>query len=918
MSLFSKVRTRSIFAAALISLLLVMAETSWSQASIKIINNFSVTTEKSAEYFSENYSDDQVWIYFFNTSGTVTYTVAGKRGGKKTVINTQSIPLNTVKDGTFTMASGATSAKVFVGLGDTSPFTGNNGPGVFDLDVPYALFEWTINGITDNCDISYEDSFSFPTQLTIYNASGAKTDQASFQNGIQAEDVINDLIAALPTSPVGPYPKASDKNYPSLGDIGWGPLVPTNASANRCIGSSKTWISGPDVDDLRSMYIYAPSLNEYLKFLQGAEPTEFGGTIKGWYIDYSGNTGYSGYLSITGSDHNYGLRIHDIRVKTNPSAENSWKADPNAGDAITGEITVKANNATVLYNGGPDNVKGPWTDGVIYSGAALIGDLGKGPVVIGTGDFADGKTYNDIIPTMLASISASMATGLLGSDLYNDKIIDSHPGSTMYWFQTMTRAESVHKLFDNAWPVEKKFYDPFWATMAELTYMQGYLSPFNDRWSNFSPDFSLGENYTIEWELGIKKNDTSTYSISGSVSGAVQSGVTISLNGAASKNTITSGDGSYSFSGLDNGTYTIIPNLDGYSFSPSNCLATIAGSNQSGKDFVAKAVTPGSFSISGNVSGAVTEKVTISLSSQYNPGADTTTITAADGTYYFHNLAESVYTVTPSLKGYTFSPGGYSVTISGSSQISKDFIAYGSKVAIGSALIIEAADIEDLPIPGEFSIKPKVFTIYDLGSKSGLKANLGVLTKISKKKPSSFIQCQWTKKIRLYNQKALNNARKQGISAAVWAIDPANQEILDMELYLMSKEIPKQYFQPVALALPVITNISSGPQTKKGQDTLIITGNWFGVKSIKIGREYITGKGAIKLQNMKIIKPNASDAAAGYKNIKGKPAFMNYKTGASKVIVIVPSKQPKGSLNDTIVLSNGVGIAPGTVPSNNN
>jgi hypothetical protein len=105
---------------------------------------------------------------------------------------------------------------------------------------------------------------------------------------------------------------------------------------------------------------------------------------------------------------------------------------------------------------------------------------------------------------MMASISASMATGLLGSKMYNDKIKDSTPGATMYWFNTLTRAQSTQKLFEKAWPQGQKYYDPFWKTMAEKTNMQGYLSPFNDRWKNFSPGFSLGKNYTIIWELGIK------------------------------------------------------------------------------------------------------------------------------------------------------------------------------------------------------------------------------------------------------------------------------------------------------------------------------------------------------------------------------------------------------------------------------
>jgi hypothetical protein len=335
--------------------------------------------------------------------------------------------------------------------------------------------------------------------MTVKNGG---THRATFQSGTQAEYVINALKAVMPNQPVGPH----NDNYPTPGSVGWGPLVPTvsgHENANRWIGSSKYWISGPDSNKLRSMYIYAPSLNDYLKYLKDNETSQFNNGITGWYIYYSGNGGYSGYLSITGSDQNYGLRIHHIHVNTNGSAP-YWKADPTAGKTTTGEITVTANNATISFPPDPTtNVTGLWTDAVIYSGAALVGDFWDGPVVTGTGDFATSGAQKAIVPTMLASISASIATGLLGSEMYKDKIKDSTPGATMYWFNTLTRAQSTQKLFEKAWSQGQKFYDPFWKTMAEFTNMQGYLSPFNDRWANFSPDFTLGENYIITWELGI-------------------------------------------------------------------------------------------------------------------------------------------------------------------------------------------------------------------------------------------------------------------------------------------------------------------------------------------------------------------------------------------------------------------------------
>ena len=485
---------------------LMWAEAVSAQVTLVIKNNFE-PRPGAATYFSDNYPDEQVWLYFMNSGGFVSYTTA-KGGATQTVADAQSIQLSTVKGGKFALAIGCDSTKVFAGLGSDDPFSGTNGPGLFDQDVPYALAEWTIKGDAyDNVDVTYEDSFSFPTRLTVKNANGDKTDQCTFTDGTGAAAAIRALKKTLPSGPIGPDP-AKDNNLPKPGEVGYGPFVSTvsgNADALRCIGSSKFWISGPDTNHLRSEYIYAPSLDAYLKYLKDNETTLFtSNKIKGWYIDFSGNDGYSGYLSITGDDQNYGLHIHDIRVATHPAALNKWKADPTAGTAATGDITVTANNAVVPFPDGSTNVKGLWADTVIYSGAAVMGDFWKGPIIIGTGTFAQGGANAGLVPTMIASISASMATGLLGSDLYVKKIGDKDsPGGTMYWFNTASRDDVQKKLFDKAWKNGQLFFDPFWETMGDLTQQQGYLSPFNDRWAKLSPDYTLKKNYTITWELGI-------------------------------------------------------------------------------------------------------------------------------------------------------------------------------------------------------------------------------------------------------------------------------------------------------------------------------------------------------------------------------------------------------------------------------
>lgn len=474
---------------------------------LKIINNFSSSVKSGSDYFGHHYSDEQVWLFFLNTSGKITYTLDGTTT-TKTVTDASSFQLSTVKDGKLTLSTGENSTKLFAGLGAENPFKGVNGPGIFDKDVPYALAEWTINGNEyDNLDISYIDSFSFPTVATVKNAENVETRKSTFNAGTTASDVILKLEGCMPKGPVGP----DSAQKPTSGQVGFGPGIPAvsgDTTAKRWVGSSKFWISAPDTNHNRGMYIYAPKLNSYLKYLQDHEPITKVGTnsIKGWYIDYSGNGGYSGYLSITGtSATGYGLEIHDIRVNTSPSAANNWEAQPSAGDVTTGKITVAANNASVVFPAVPtDKVSGLWTDAVIYSGAALLGTIGGGPIIIGTDDFKTSGTHASIVATFLASISASVTTGLLGSTMYVDAYTSKDtPKSTMYWFNTLTRAESTTKLFDKAWPKGEQFFDPFWATLAEATGNQGYLSPFNDRWSNFSPDLALGTDYTIEWELGL-------------------------------------------------------------------------------------------------------------------------------------------------------------------------------------------------------------------------------------------------------------------------------------------------------------------------------------------------------------------------------------------------------------------------------
>jgi len=104
------------------------------------------------------------------------------------------------------------------------------------------------------------------------------------------------------------------------------------------------------------------------------------------------------------------------------------------------------------------------------------------------------------------------------------------------------------------------------------------------------------DNTPLALPLEIYNGTTSEppfYSISGTVSGATQSGVTMTLTGASSASTTTASDGTYSFAGLSAGSYTITPSKTGYTFSPTTRTPTISSADITGQDFTASAVVTG-------------------------------------------------------------------------------------------------------------------------------------------------------------------------------------------------------------------------------------------------------------------------------------------------------------------------------------
>jgi hypothetical protein len=78
----------------------------------------------------------------------------------------------------------------------------------------------------------------------------------------------------------------------------------------------------------------------------------------------------------------------------------------------------------------------------------------------------------------------------------------------------------------------------------------------------------------------------STFSISGN---AGVGGATVSYSGQAVGSVVANSSGAYTISGLSAGSYTLVPSLAGYSFSPASLPLTITSSNLTNENFTAAA-----------------------------------------------------------------------------------------------------------------------------------------------------------------------------------------------------------------------------------------------------------------------------------------------------------------------------------------
>jgi len=143
-------------------------------------------------------------------------------------------------------------------------------------------------------------------------------------------------------------------------------------------------------------------------------------------------------------------------------------------------------------------------------------------------------------------------------------------------------------------------------------------------------------------------------------SGAGLVGVTVALSGDGTGTTTTAADGTYSFAGLTDGTYTLTPTLLGSTFSPTSVNVTISGDDETASTMTQVWAVDG---VINDSAGDGLDGVTVSLTGD----ATDSVVTSGGGTYTFM-VPDGSYTVTPTLLGSTFSPTSANVTVSGADE----------------------------------------------------------------------------------------------------------------------------------------------------------------------------------------------------------------------------------------------------------
>lgn len=486
-------KLRLVFAACIIALgLLLLGENTQAQVTLNVVNNFAESL--GGNYFGGHIENQDIALYFTGIGANdVTYTGSN---GSTAVANESRVWLSDVTSGSFTLNSTINAGRVYAILGSSAPASvPSSGPAVTGTSVYSYIELTTLSG--GKADQSFLNQVAFTTKLT----NG--TQQQSWAPSTTAQSIATAFNTAFPTAPYAPStPSPSAPTTPSYNPYFATSVTRTAGSDTsaidgyRIIGSSTNNIGGASVPSPTIQYGTAftnvPSYNNYLGWLQNPSNAPAEGWKFGFNSAGSPNSTYVGYLTVTGTNNNYAIQLGNFTYGGTFEANGTMTG----GTTVNGTISYAANNS-VLYNlfGSNEEYTGNWTDMVLFSGAINPTGSVTSNGSLGTLDQA----------SVLYTVGASMAAGILGSDLYA-----ANSSNTDYFFKDgLTPSNMLGSFFANSQfggSAQSGFYDKFWYSMLQAGGVHdgiyaGYFMPYDDHFTELNP-LMASDTGTLTWELG--------------------------------------------------------------------------------------------------------------------------------------------------------------------------------------------------------------------------------------------------------------------------------------------------------------------------------------------------------------------------------------------------------------------------------
>jgi len=206
----------------------------------------------------------------------------------------------------------------------------------------------------------------------------------------------------------------------------------------------------------------------------------------------------------------------------------------------------------------------------------------------------------------------------------------------------------------------------------------GYYFECTDYYWYASVPLQEGENLIKiygdgTWADSITVTKAPSFGLSGTVAygGTGRLNIKLTLADAANSPSLytayTDTAGSYRFTFIPAGTYTLTPDVPCYTFTPPTRTLTGTNADSSGQDFAIDA-KPGA-TVSGRltyaVGGAGVYGSAITLAETLTSAITGTVFSSPNGYYTFECVPDGSYTITPSSSLLSFSPGGRNVTVTG-------------------------------------------------------------------------------------------------------------------------------------------------------------------------------------------------------------------------------------------------------------